>query len=164
MLTFEQMFGRLIAALVIGAIRGLERELVGKGAGIRTEMLVASGASMFAMIALALPYITAEGGMVPDVIARNSAFGVIANVVVGIGFLGAGIIVKLRDDHPHNVTTAADVWATAAIGILVGIGLIKFAFAAALLIVVILYSLRKMNVSGKLGERARMNNNGNTLH
>ncbi len=148
MLTFEQMMLRFIAALILGAILGIERELVGKGeAGVRTEMLVAGGAAMFAMIGVSLPYLVSAGtGNLADVIARNSGFlTVIANIVVGIGFLGAGIIVK-SGEHPRGLTTAALVWATAALGVLIGIGLIPFAMTAAVLIALLLYLLRKTNI------------------
>jgi putative Mg2+ transporter-C (MgtC) family protein len=147
MLTFEQMLARLVVALILGALLGLERELVGKeAAGVRTVMLVTGGASIFAMIALSLPYITASAlGTVPDITALNSAFGVIANIVVGIGFLGAGLIIK-TNDHPHGVTTAALVWTAAAVGTLVGIGLIDFAIVAGILVTILLYVLRTLNV------------------
>jgi len=150
------MFVRFVIALVLGALLGLERELVGKeSAGIRTTMLVTSGASIFAMIALALPYITAATlGAVPDATALNSAFAVIANIVVGVGFLGAGLIIKMND-QPHGVTTAALIWTAAAVGTLVGIGLIKFAFVAAVLLAALLYLLRKLNVSESLEKRER---------
>jgi putative Mg2+ transporter-C (MgtC) family protein len=152
MLTFEQMFLRFVIALVLGALLGLERELVGKeAAGIRTTMLVTSGAAIFSMIALVLPYIvSAQTNNLADVIARNSGYlGMIGNIVVGIGFLGAGLIIK-TNDHPHGVTTAALVWIAAAIGILVGVGLTQFAFAAAVVIAILLYLLRKLNVSQSL--------------
>lgn len=139
-------------ALVLGALLGLERELVGKeAAGIRTTMLVTSGAAIFSMIALTLPYIvSAQTNNLADVIARNSGYlGMIGNIVVGIGFLGAGLIIK-TNDHPHGVTTAALVWIAAAIGILVGVGLTQFAFAAAVVIAILLYLLRKLNVSQSL--------------
>ena len=145
------MMLRFVIALVLGALLGLERELVGKeAAGIRTTMLVTSGAAIFAMIALTLPYITAATqGALPDATALNSAFAVIANIVVGVGFLGAGLIIKLND-QPHGVTTAALIWTAAAIGALVGIGLTQFAFAAAVLLAILLYLIRKLNVSEKL--------------
>ncbi len=149
MLTFEQMMLRFIVALILGAILGIERELVGKGeAGVRTEMLVAGGAAIFAMVGLTLPYIVSAGtGNLADVIARNSGFlTVIANIVVGIGFLGAGIIVK-ADGRPRGITTAALVWATAAIGIMVGIGLTGFAATAAVLLALLLYILRKTDIT-----------------
>jgi putative Mg2+ transporter-C (MgtC) family protein len=153
MLTFEQMLLRLAVALLLGAILGVERELVGKEAGVRTDMLVAGGASIFTMIGLTLPYITsATLGTMPDASSVNAGLAIIANIVVGIGFLGAGLIIK-TNDHPHGVTTAALVWVAAAIGILVGIGLTTFAVVAALLVAILLYILRKLNVSERLEKK-----------
>ncbi|HUC31484.1 MAG TPA: MgtC/SapB family protein [Candidatus Paceibacterota bacterium] len=151
MLTFEQMFVRFVIAIALGALLGLERELVGKeAAGVRTTMLVTSGAAIFAMIALTLPYITAATlGAVPDATALNSAFAVIANIVVGVGFLGAGLIIKMND-QPHGVTTAALIWTAAGVGALVGIGLTEFAVVAAVLLTLLLYLLRKLNISESL--------------
>ena len=152
MLTFEQMFVRFVIALVLGALLGLERELVGKeSAGIRTTMLVTSGAAIFTMVALALPYIVSAqtGNLATSSRATAATSRMIGNIVVGIGFLGAGLIIK-TNDHPHGVTTAALVWTAAAIGILVGVGLTQFAFAAAVVIAILLYLLRKLNVSQSL--------------
>jgi len=102
------------------------------------------------MIGLMLPYITsATLGMVPDEMTINAGLSVIANIVVGIGFLGAGLIIK-TNDHPHGVTTAALVWATAAIGILAGIGMLQFATVAAFLMALLLYILRKLNIANEL--------------
>lgn len=146
------MFVRFAIALVLGALLGLERELVGKeSAGIRTTMLVTSGASIFTMVGLTLPYIvSAETGNLTNVIASNSGYlTMIGNIVVGIGFLGAGLIIK-TDNQPHGVTTAALIWTAAAIGILVGVGLTQFAFAAAVVLAILLYLLRKLNVSESL--------------
>jgi len=151
MLTFEQMLFRLAVALILGALLGLEREIVGKEAGIRTEMVVAAGAAIFAIIGLTLPYITAAPGTVPDAVTATAGFGVIASIVSGIGFLGAGLIIKMSD-HPRGITTAALVWATAGIGILAGIGMTAFAAASAVLITVLLYLLRKLDISERLGE------------
>ncbi len=144
------MLARLIVALVLGAILGVERELVGKEAGVRTEMIVAGGASIFAMIGLTLPYIVAtmSGGTV-DVLAQTNSFGIIANIGVGVGFLGAGLIIKMGD-HPRGLTTAALVWLTAAIGTLAGIGLVPFAAVATVIIAFALYILRKMDISERL--------------
>lgn len=148
------MLGRLVAALVLGAILGIERELVGKEAGVRTEMIVAGGASIFAIIGLSLPYIVARmSGGTPDILAQTNAFGIIANIGVGIGFLGAGLIIKLGE-HPRGITTAALVWLTAAIGVLAGVGLIAFAATATILITLALYFLRKMDISERLERHA----------
>ncbi|MFA6495349.1 MAG: MgtC/SapB family protein [Candidatus Paceibacterota bacterium] len=148
MLSLETMVVRLVVALVLGIVIGLERELVGKEAGMRTAMLVSSGAALFTMAGLSLPYIISpDAAMVGDIIARNSGFlAVIANIVVGIGFLGAGIIIKTQE-RVHGLTTAAVVWMTAAIGILAGIGLWQFAGIATVIIVIILYVLRRVNLA-----------------
>jgi len=147
------MLARFVVAILLGAILGTERELVGKEAGVRTEMLVSGGAAIFAMIGLLLPYIAAQtSGLLPDASGINSAFGVIANVVVGIGFLGAGLIIH-TGEHARGLTTAALVWTTAAIGILCGLGLFMFAFAASLIIALLLYILRALNISERIEPR-----------
>lgn len=143
------MLARFALAVALGAVLGIERELVGKEeAGVRTLGLVTGGAAIFTMIGLTLPYIiSAQTNNLADVIARNSGFlAVIANIVVGIGFLGAGIIIK-QNDHPHGVTTAALVWAAAGIGALVGMGLMEFASVAAVFLAVMLYLLRRWSLA-----------------
>lgn len=152
MITLEQMLINLIIALALGAFIGLERELARKEAGIRTAMLVCGGAAIFSMVALILPYIitTNSQGNLSDVLARNSGFlTIIANIVVGIGFLGAGIIIKTKE-HVHGLTTAADIWMASAIGVLVGIGLSSFAVAATAIVVLLLFILRKAKISEKI--------------
>jgi putative Mg2+ transporter-C (MgtC) family protein len=132
---------RLLVALVLGALIGLERELIGKDAGIRTAMLVSGGAALFTMISLIMPDIlNVDTSQFPVLSDR-----VISNIVVGIGFLGGGIIFK-TSDHVKGLTTAAVVWVTAAIGTLAGLGLARFAFTAALLITGLLYILRKVRL------------------
>ncbi len=147
MLTFEQMVLRFLVALALGALIGLERELIGKEAGIRTTMLVSSGAAIFSIIAITLPYIVAtDASELPNIIARNSGFlGAIANIVVGIGFLGAGIILK-ENGRVRGLTTAALVWVAAAVGTLVGIGLLKFALVSTVVVAGLLYLLRKVKL------------------
>jgi putative Mg2+ transporter-C (MgtC) family protein len=153
MLTLEEMLLRLGIALILGFIIGFERELIGKEAGVRTCMMVSSGASIFAMIALSLPYIVSVSfDNIADVVARNSGFlAVIANIVVGVGFLGAGIIIK-TEERVRGITTAALIWVVAAIGTLVGIGLLKFAAISAVLISTLLYLLRNLNISQKVSQ------------
>lgn len=148
MLSLEQMLIRLAVAIVLGFLIGLERESIGKEAGVRTDMLVAAGAAIFAIIGLTLPYIVSEStGNLADVIARNSGFlAVIANVVVGIGFLGAGIIVK-QGTHVRSVTTAATIWFVAAVGVLAGVGLLAFAAVATGLMLILLLIFRGFDFS-----------------
>jgi putative Mg2+ transporter-C (MgtC) family protein len=102
---------RLLLAAVLGGILGYEREQQGKAAGIRTHMLVAMGAALFVLV-------PQQGGMEIDDMSR-----VIQGVVAGIGFLGAGAIIKNRsEENVLGLTTAAGVWMTAAIGIACGLG------------------------------------------
>jgi len=130
---------RLLVALALGALVGLERELVGKEAGVRTGMMVAGGAAIFCIISLSAP------GIIGIASASGAALNIIANVVVGIGFLGAGAIIK-NDQRAHGLTTAAVIWATASVGLLAGMGLIGFAAFAAVLFTVLLYFLRKTGI------------------
>lgn len=146
MLDFYQMLFRFVVALALGGFIGLEREIAGKEAGIRTSMLVAGGASIFAMVSLIIPYLA----QVPIEQLQNTIPDrVLSNIVVGIGFLGAGIIIK-TGEHVRGLTTAAVIWATAAVGTLVGLGLIEFAFVCSLIIASTLYSLRKLKISERL--------------
>lgn len=102
---------RLLLAAVLGGILGYEREQQGKSAGIRTHMLVAMGAALFVLV-------PQQGGMEIDDMSR-----VIQGVIAGIGFLGAGAIIKNRsEENVLGLTTAAGVWMTAAIGIACGLG------------------------------------------
>lgn len=135
---------------------GLERELSGKEAGIRTEMLVSGGSALFTLVALSIPYVllpTPE--LAQAMMISNAGFlSIIGNIVVGIGFLGAGIIIKTTE-HVHGLTTAAFVWTTAAIGILCGLGLIEVAATATVLLAGVLYLMRRLNVSERVNGEIR---------
>ena len=141
------MLMRFLAALALGALVGLEREFVGKEAGVRTLMLVSGGAAMFTLIALTVPYLMGNAFIASQIISGGSGFLIIiANIVTGAGFLGAGIIIKTQE-HVHGLTTATMMWATAAIGILVGLGQIQFAALASVIITVLLYVFRNFPFS-----------------
>jgi len=142
MLELSEMVIRFVIAAGLGAFIGFERELVGKEAGIRTAMLVAGGASIFAMIGISIPYFAQ---VAPEQLQNTLPDRVISNIVVGIGFLGAGIIIK-TGEHVRGLTTAAIVWFTAAIGALVGLGLLQFALAAAVIMTGTLLILRKIDL------------------
>ena len=102
---------RLLTAMILGALVGAQRESIGKPAGLRTHMLVAMGAALFVLAPL-------EAGMELDGISR-----VIQGIVTGIGFIGAGAILKLQEKREiEGLTTAAGIWMTAAIGIAAGLG------------------------------------------
>ncbi|MCE0464553.1 MULTISPECIES: MgtC/SapB family protein [Pseudomonas] len=104
---------RLVMAALLGGILGFEREHKGKAAGVRTHMLVALGAALFVLV----PQMS---GSQADAMSR-----VIQGVVAGIGFLGAGTILKNNEGDEGQVkglTTAAGLWMTAAIGVAAGLG------------------------------------------
>lgn len=146
MLTLEEMIIRLLIAVLLGAIVGVERDLAGKEAGVRTDIMVSAGAAIFSMVALSLPYLIATSPEhLNEVLARNSGFlAVIANIVVGVGFLGAGIIVK-QGLHVYGLTTAGTVWFVSAVGVLVGVGFVEFAAISTITLTVLLYVLRKLD-------------------
>jgi putative Mg2+ transporter-C (MgtC) family protein len=113
---------RLLLAALLGGLLGYEREQQGKAAGIRTHMLVAMGAALFVMV-------PQQGGMGIGDMSR-----VIQGVIAGIGFLGAGAIIKNgSEEGVQGLTTAAGVWMTAAIGVACGLGRESTAVIAALL-------------------------------
>jgi putative Mg2+ transporter-C (MgtC) family protein len=102
---------RMLAALLAGGIIGLQRETSGKAAGLRTHMLVCAGTTLFVLAAI-------DAGMEQDALSR-----VIQGLVTGIGFLGAGAILKVESSHQiKGLTTAAGIWMTAALGVAIGLG------------------------------------------
>ena len=105
---------RLLIAAILGGILGFEREQKGKAAGVRTHMLVAMGAALFVLV----PQMS---GSQADAMIR-----VVQGVIAGIGFLGAGTILKGKEEdtgqHVKGLTTAAGLWMTAAIGVAAGLG------------------------------------------
>ncbi len=114
---------RLVLSVVAGGFIGLEREVVHKPAGIRTHMLVCLGSALFVLVTLeTLP---------------NEAARIIAGIATGIGFLGAGTIFKAKDEV-HGLTTAASVWAVAAVGLAIGFGFYLMTAIAVILILIIL--------------------------
>ena len=102
---------RLSVAVLLGGLLGYDREKNESAAGLRTHMLVALGAALFVIV-------PQQAGMRVEDLSR-----VLQGIVAGIGFLGAGAIIKLSDkEQIKGVTTAASIWATAAIGIAAGMG------------------------------------------
>lgn len=136
MLTNEQILLRLVLAAVLGSIVGLERERLDWAAGLRTHMLVCVGATLF-MIVSSFGFMEVLSH--PNVSLDPSR--VAAQVVSGIGFLGAGTIM-FRRDVILGLTTAASLWAVAAVGLAVGGGLYVSALATTLLVVIILAGIK----------------------
>lgn len=114
---------KLIVSFILGAFIGLDRERHGRDAGIRTYAAVCIGATLFTAIAAHL---------VNDIAAVSR---IIANIVTGVGFLGAGIIYRnSAAGSSHGLTTAATVWCTAAVGAAVGLSMFIIATVSALAI------------------------------
>ena len=124
-LTLEMAL-RLLAATLIGASIGLNRDLHGKPTGVRTMGLVGLGS---ALIVLASGLVGGNG----------DATRAVQGIVTGIGFLGAGVIIKAATgDRIHGLTTAASIWLTAALGVTCGLGYWPLALVAAVLGLVVL--------------------------
>jgi putative Mg2+ transporter-C (MgtC) family protein len=103
---------RLTVAALLGGLLGIEREHKGKAAGIRTHMLVAMGSALFVLV-------SQQAGIIATDMSR-----VIQGLIAGIGFLGAGTILKGHaEEKVQGLTTAAGIWMTAAIGMAAGLGL-----------------------------------------
>jgi putative Mg2+ transporter-C (MgtC) family protein len=135
MLSNLELVGRLAGAAVLGSAIGFERERAARAAGLRTHMLVCVG-SCLVMIVSAYGFNT----VLSDHVVLDPS-RVAAQVVSGIGFLGAGAII-LRKDSVRGLTTAASVWATAALGLATGGGLYVAAAASTVIILVILAGLK----------------------
>lgn len=123
---------RLLMAAVLGAVLGFEREHRGKSAGVRTHMLVSLGAALFVLA-------PSMAGADEQALSR-----VIQGIVAGIGFLGAGTILKGNGSDPSHVkglTTAAGLWMTAAIGTAAGMGREATALISTLLALLVLSSM-----------------------
>lgn len=126
---------RLCAALVVGGVIGLQREFVGKSAGLRTHMLVALGTTL-------LVAVTDVATHSPEAVSR-----VVQGVATGIGFLGAGAILKLTPEREiHGLTTAAGIWMTAAAAVAIGLGYIVVALIGVALGWIVLAVLARFEI------------------
>ncbi len=129
-----RMTVRLTLAAILGGMLGYDRERAGKAAGLRTHMLVSLGAALFVLI-------PQQAGLSNADLSR-----VIQGIVAGVGFLGAGAIVKdSRGGEVQGLTTAAGIWLTAAIGIAAGLGREASAVLGAVLAFVILSALARIS-------------------
>lgn len=125
-----EIITKLILSAVLGMIIGLERQLHKKPAGLREHGLVCMGSALFTIVSLSF---------------TGDASRIASGVVTGIGFLGAGTILHLKD-KVVGLTTAAELWVVAAIGLAVGIGLYSVATVTTVLVLLIL-------ISGKFVEK-----------
>ena len=127
MVIHQEEILRLILALLLGGLIGVEREYRSKAAGFRTTILICMGATLFTIIS-----------------SRMGDDRIAANIVNGIGFLGAGLIYK-EENRVKGVTSAATVWAVSALGMSIGVGYYDIAIAAFVLILGSLLFLAKLS-------------------
>jgi putative Mg2+ transporter-C (MgtC) family protein len=134
---------RLLIAGLLAGVLGWERESARKSAGLRTHMLVGIAAALYTCIgelAVLDSPPDAEGFQTDPIRAIQA-------VAIGIGFLGSGVIVSRHEDRVHGLTTAASVWATAAIGVACGLEHYVLAAGATLLLLVVLRGLARFDIS-----------------
>lgn len=134
MIPFEFII-RLLAASIAGGALGIERESSNKSAGLRTNMIVSVGAAIYVMISAVL----LEGSTTGD------PSRVMGQIVTGIGFLGAGVILH-QGSSVKGLTTAATIWCSAALGCLAGFGMYWELAASTVLIIIINTVLRKADL------------------
>lgn len=127
---------KILLSAILGGIIGLERELSHKEAGLRTNILIAIGSTLITILSIQL----ASGSSTADP-ARLAA-----QIVTGIGFLGAGAIIQARFAI-HGLTTAATIWTVAAIGIAVGFGYYLVSFLVTIMVLVILIFFKYISFS-----------------
>jgi putative Mg2+ transporter-C (MgtC) family protein len=137
-----QALFRLVVAAVLGGVLGLQRERAHQAAGLRTHMLVTVGAALFVLL------IRHAGGESAD-LSR-----VMQGVVTGIGFIGAGAIIKLDKAHEvRGLTTAAGIWLATAIGMSAGLGRLELAIPGTVIAFVILAVVRRLEKNSDLSDR-----------
>ena len=129
---YNDDFIKILASTVVGALIGLEREYRSKSAGLRTFTLISVGSTIFTIL-------SEKMGI------HNSPDRIAANVVTGIGFLGAGVIFKM-DDRVKGLTTATIIWVTASLGMSIGDGHILLSFLGTVVVYIVLGLFVKLEV------------------
>jgi putative Mg2+ transporter-C (MgtC) family protein len=133
------ILGRLVVAALLAGVLGWERERAGKSAGLRTHMLVGIAAALYTGLA--------EVASVELGAGRSDPVRAIQAVAMGIGFLGGGIIFVNRNDRVEGLTTAASIWATAAMGVAAGLGHFRLATGVTMVLAIVLHVLARFDRS-----------------
>lgn len=150
---FSEEMMQLLIALVVGSIIGIEREVSSKAAGFRTMILISVGSTLFTIMSVKLG-------------AHGSEDRIAANILTGIGFIGAGVIFK-EGFNVTGLTSAATIWITAALGMAIGSKDYKLAFEGAVLTIVVLFLFEYLqNILARVNQHRGYNiifqNSGNT--
>ncbi len=132
--TLKLLWPKLLVALLCGGLIGLERELKSKAAGIKTNMLICVGATLYTAISILMSSSEAGIGL------KGDPARIAAQIVSGIGFLGGGAILQSKENIV-GLTTAATIWLVAALGVWIGMGYLAVAVCVTILIVVVLVSV-----------------------
>lgn len=135
---------RLLVAMVLGGFVGMERQTRGRAAGLRTNILVCLGS---AAIIIAFQKLSLEFSLGAESAIRMDPARAAAGVITGIGFLGAGTIIKSKD-FVRGLTTAASIWVVSTIGITVGLGEYVIAVVLTILVLAALYILHRIPIKG----------------
>lgn len=143
-----EIIARLLLSVGLGAVIGIERESLNKSAGFRTHVLVAVGACLFMTISLSVPFVRYPGDAAVDYRIADSS-RIAAQIVSGIGFLGAGAIMR-SGMNVRGLTTAASLWAIAAIGMAAGAGMYITAIVGTFLIYISLTYFAKLEANSRL--------------
>jgi putative Mg2+ transporter-C (MgtC) family protein len=133
----------LVIALLLGLVLGIEREFRGHPAGIKTMGLISLGACMFTAL-----------GLLPEFGTRVDPTRIAAQIVTGVGFLGAGSILRMGGDV-HGLTTAASIWVAASLGMAVGYGYYAIAIFTTFLVIVMLVAIRPVEMRFFRGRKNR---------
>ena len=146
-----EIIGRLALAAFLGYLVGLERALAGQAAGERTHSLAAVGAATFGLISVA-----GFAGADPTRVASG--------VVTGLGFLGAGMILKSAGEEVRGLTTAAGIWAVGGSGLAIGMGLYLLGMGAAVVVSLLLLTERVTRIDERVARRRTLKSRGVPEH
>lgn len=145
--TYSSVF-KLCLSLVLGSVVGIERKRKGQIAGVRTFALIAMGATLAMILSVYVPQVYLG-------LKNGDPARIAAQVVTGIGFLGAGAIIQMKGSV-RGLTTAAGIWMVAAIGLAVGVGMYTISIIATALILIILVPLEHFEHRIKVGASSRI--------
>ncbi|GAB1540329.1 MgtC/SapB family protein [Scytonema sp. NUACC21] len=144
---------RLVVALLVGGAIGMNRQRTGRPAGLRTFMVVSLSAALFVMIPL---QVASDGSLTDNVLARSTALNAMARIAqgiaTGVGFLGAGIILRQQrqdfgTEEIKGLTTAASIWLAGGLGAASGCGLWQMSLIGTLLALMVLSVVKKLKKS-----------------
>ena len=139
-LTVEMVLYRMMFAVILGAIIGIDREVKNRPAGMRTHVLVCVGATLIALVEQETIYYVVQ---LSNSQINVSVGRITSTIVSGVGFLGAGTII-MSERKIKGLTTAASLWCTACLGVAIGAGFATMAFVAGIIIMVVLKFLQRV--------------------